>query len=86
MRRRVLSELIFLCWLTARGNARSFVFHWWLMSPFVHAYNVRRCSEGGSRAEYPLHEKTCGGVFCLSEFFVLAFSVRIDLFCVKFYV
>ncbi|KRY28432.1 hypothetical protein T01_5015 [Trichinella spiralis] len=29
---------------------------------------------------------TCGGVFCLSEFFVMAFSARIDLFCVKFFV
>ncbi|KRY28551.1 hypothetical protein T01_1650 [Trichinella spiralis] len=55
------------------GNVRLFVFHWWLMWPFVHSYNARRCSQRGMLAEF----LTCGGVFCLSEFFVMAFSARV---------
>ncbi|KRY28546.1 hypothetical protein T01_9600 [Trichinella spiralis] len=66
------------------GNVRLFVFHWWLMWPFVHSYNARRCSQRGMLAEF----LTCGGVFCLSEFFVMAFSARelllLFLLCIRY--
>ncbi|KRX16141.1 hypothetical protein T07_9435, partial [Trichinella nelsoni] len=63
------------------GNDRLFVFHWWLLSPFVHSYKVRKRAADLCKCIDCTREKrhtfcsTCGGVFCLSEFFVMAFSV-----------